>query len=195
MKKSNLLLWRMKKKLRQTIFILMSSGFFMSPETRIYLHMALHPLHESSHPSRVLRAVCHPLLGWARTSSRARTLDRLHCPEHSHIATGHRQADGPFSVSLPFSAVPVPARCGGTAQPPPRGREEVGRARHMPEVFRIWHDGTPPPSLPPSVCSPASRLLAPVPDVLSQAPRGSWKQKMLLPLATAKPARVPAGKS
>lgn len=33
------------------------------------------------------------------------------------------------------------------------------------------------PSLPPSICSLASQLPAPVPDVLSQAPSGSWKQK------------------
>ena len=166
----------------------------MSPETRIYLHTDLHPLHESSPPNWVPGAVCHPLPGWSKTSSRARTLGRLHPPEHGRVAAGHCQADGPFSISLPFSAVPVPAAPGAQHGPCPAGGG-VGWARHVPEVFRIWHDGTPPPSLPPSICSPASRLPAPVPDVLSQASHGSWKQKMLLPLATAKPAHVPAGKS
>lgn len=102
-------------------------------------------------------------------------------------------------MSAPFPAEPVPAQAGGTEQPP-HGGMGMGRARHMPEVFQTWHDGKPPSSLPPSlpppsICSSASQLPALVPDVLSQAPGGSWKQKMVLPLASAQPAHVPAGKS
>lgn len=69
-----------------------------------------------------------------------------------------------FSTSLPFPAEPVPARAGGMEQPPPRGMG-VGWARHVPEVFWIWHDGTPPTSLPPSL--PPSTLPQSVPQLLS----------------------------
>lgn len=165
----------------------MSSGGFTSPETRIYLHIDLHPLCDSSHPNWVPGAVCHPLPRWSRTSSRARNLD-WRCPSCARPC--RRRARPSRWVLLKkssFSAVPIPAAV--------LGREGVGWARHVPEVFWIWHNRAPPPSLPPSICSLASRLPAPVPDVLSQAPRGSWKQKMLLPLATAQPACVPAGKS
>lgn len=102
------------------------------------------------------------------------------------------KAAGPFSVMLLFSAVPIPARSWDTVQTLPGGsRGGMGTCQ---KCFGFITT-EPPASLSPSICSLASQLPAPVPDVLSQAPHGSWKQKMLLPLAMAKPVCVPAGKS
>ena len=134
LKKRNLLIWWMKKKLSQTISIPMSSGFFVSPETGIYFHTDLHPLGESSHPSWAPGAACRPSPRWSKTSSAARTWAGDAPPEHGRVTA---EQTG-LSQSLPLSAVPVPATLrgegeGGTGQA--RARSVLDLARRSASPF------------------------------------------------------------
>lgn len=161
----------------------------MSPGTRIYLHTDLWALQESGRPSGGL--------GASRTGM---AQDQFKSPYPEPVL---RRWAGPCHCrALPcrwvlldvFLSLWCPSRYApGARYSSCLVRRGVRWGRHMPEEFQIWHR-TPSPYLPPSICPPASQLPVPV-LMLSQAPRGSWKQKTLLPLVVAKPARVPAGKS
>lgn len=136
---------------RQTIFILMSSGVFMSPETGIYLHTDLHPSCESSHPSWALGALCSPQC--SKTSSRACTWMGDAPPEYGRVAAGHCPADGPSSRILPLSAVSVPAALPGAG-----GWDGPGRHQEWFGFGTREHHHLP--SLPPSLPQSVPRLLA-----------------------------------
>lgn len=169
--------------MRQTVFTPMSSVVSVRPGF-ICVRSCIHP-RKAAVPAGHWRLFAVPLRGGPRDPC------RRCCPERGCVTAAVLSAavslqpprQRRLSRQSAFCAVPVPAALPG-AGGPGRHRSGLGLAQQSATAF--------PPSLN---LFPAPRLPAPGPDVLSAAPGGSWKQKMLLPLVTAEPARVPAGKS
>lgn len=88
-------------------------------------------------------------------------------------------------------AVPMQGRASTPSPSARRGWDGQSRCQ---KLLRSGTAELPLPSLPQSVLWRFS-FPPQVPAILSQTPCGSSKQKMLLPLVTAKSALVPAGKS
>lgn len=148
---------------------------FCESRGRTYLHEDLRSMSTPCPPHRAPGALWDPSPDWAQSSSRA-ALWRGD-PTQTGLQ-GTPSTPWACSMSVPF----------------PGDGDGPGACQSVWDLAR-WSTPNFPPSFPPSICSSASQLPALVPDVLSAAPGGSWKQKMVLPLASAQPAHVPAGKS